>query len=313
MKSELPNTFVIGVPKAGTTSFTRYLGQHPDIFVPTDLEPNYFYLSTRSPERTEGPAPSGTIDHVLYPRSTGDLEQYLARYQDAVEPVRIDGSVRYLYHAAALEAIRDTCMARHVVILRDPAERIVSHWRMMRQYQLEPLPLLEALSAEDARIAAGWGYDWHYSRVSDYVPQLQRLFSLFPREDTHIVFYGDFVRAPVDILREAFRFCGVDPAFTVDRTQRGMVAMEYRSNRLARLVNWPGPVSRTIDALPGRTGRKLHRFIDRRNRRRPSPLGADTLSMLRSRLPHDDEELADLLEIPSRDLADRMSSQRSGS
>ena len=42
---QLPNFFIVGAAKAGTTSLWRYLLQHPDIFMPSDIlykEPAYF-------------------------------------------------------------------------------------------------------------------------------------------------------------------------------------------------------------------------------------------------------------------------------
>jgi hypothetical protein len=38
----LPNFFVVGVPKAGTTSLYHYLSQHPQIYMSPIKEPTYF-------------------------------------------------------------------------------------------------------------------------------------------------------------------------------------------------------------------------------------------------------------------------------
>jgi Sulfotransferase family len=40
--SALPNFFIVGAPKAGTTSLYYYLGQHPDVYMSPVKEPNYF-------------------------------------------------------------------------------------------------------------------------------------------------------------------------------------------------------------------------------------------------------------------------------
>jgi len=37
-----PNFLIAGAARAGTTSLHEYLGQHPDIFMSTFKEPNYF-------------------------------------------------------------------------------------------------------------------------------------------------------------------------------------------------------------------------------------------------------------------------------
>ncbi len=38
----IPNYLVIGASKCGTSSLCRLLGQHPDMFMSTPKEPNFF-------------------------------------------------------------------------------------------------------------------------------------------------------------------------------------------------------------------------------------------------------------------------------
>jgi hypothetical protein len=38
----LPNFFIVGAPKSGTTSLYAYLGQHPQIYMSPVEEPSYF-------------------------------------------------------------------------------------------------------------------------------------------------------------------------------------------------------------------------------------------------------------------------------
>lgn len=41
----LPNFFIIGAAKAGTSSIYMYLDQHPEIYFPEIKEPGYFAYS----------------------------------------------------------------------------------------------------------------------------------------------------------------------------------------------------------------------------------------------------------------------------
>ena len=45
--AKLPNFFIVGAPKAGTTSLYHYLDQHPQIYMSPIKEPNYFATETR--------------------------------------------------------------------------------------------------------------------------------------------------------------------------------------------------------------------------------------------------------------------------
>src|SRR5690349_7816414 len=46
--SRLPNFFIVGAPKAGTTSLYHYLDQHPQIYMSAIKEPNFFSSEIRA-------------------------------------------------------------------------------------------------------------------------------------------------------------------------------------------------------------------------------------------------------------------------
>lgn len=37
-----PNFFIVGAPKCGTTALSKYLSEHPNIFISEVKEPHYF-------------------------------------------------------------------------------------------------------------------------------------------------------------------------------------------------------------------------------------------------------------------------------
>jgi len=39
---KLPNLFIVGAPRSGTTSLYNYLKQHPEVFMSPIKEPHYF-------------------------------------------------------------------------------------------------------------------------------------------------------------------------------------------------------------------------------------------------------------------------------
>lgn len=49
-----PNFFIVGAPKAGTTSLYHYLRQHPQIYMSPIKEPNYFASEIRAGNVCEG-------------------------------------------------------------------------------------------------------------------------------------------------------------------------------------------------------------------------------------------------------------------
>ncbi len=45
----LPNLFVVGAPKSGTTALHRYLDQHPQVAMSAVKEPKFFLADGRAP------------------------------------------------------------------------------------------------------------------------------------------------------------------------------------------------------------------------------------------------------------------------
>jgi sulfotransferase family protein len=190
----LPNLFVIGAAKSGTTAFHYYLSLHPAIHMSVDKEPNYFS------DEIERASPAGA-------------EQRLARYErlfDSPLDVRGESSVRYSFHPypsgvpAAIHA--RVPEARFIYMVRDPVKRTLSHYRHRVALNTEHRTLEEVIrEPNDA--------EERYLCASMYAMQLEQYRRFFPAERFHVVAHEDFVRDPRSVLRSAFDFLGVDPSF----------------------------------------------------------------------------------------------------
>ncbi len=102
--------------------------------------------------------------------------------------------------------------ARIVAVLRDPVDRAYSNWNHLRADGLEPIPrFLDALAAEDARVAGGWAPFWHYRRLGRYAEQLRSLYEHFPRDQVLLLRYRELVDDPVGTVTRVDRFLGVQP------------------------------------------------------------------------------------------------------
>jgi len=293
MVGSMPNAFILGVAKAGTSSLARSLGEHPEVFVPETKEPNY-YLLRHGPLNAKGGGSPKAVAFMLHRFSIADPDAYRSLYAPGAEAAfRIDGSVRYLYHPEALESLVAAHPgARHIVVLRDPAERAISHWRMNRQNHLEPLSLPDALAAEDERVAAGWAWDWHYRRVGTYAPQLRRLFDMVPQEDVLVVRYGDFVRDPQATVDACFGHLGVPP-HPVGLGHRLMSPSEPRWALPDRLVEHPTAVRTIIRKHP--RGPRFIDWVRSHNTRPPGPVDTALVEDLRRTFEADLGEVATLL------------------
>lgn len=116
----------------------------------------------------------------------------------------------YLYYPRAIERIaRYNPKMKLVISLRNPVGRAFSQWNMRRDKGQEPLEFLDALK-RDQEIGIWKGPRGNaYLARSLYVPQLEKVFKLFPRDQVFILKYENFRAEPFPILDCVFDFLGV--------------------------------------------------------------------------------------------------------
>ncbi|EPZ44556.1 hypothetical protein N007_10785 [Alicyclobacillus acidoterrestris ATCC 49025] len=173
----LPNFLVIGAAKAGTTALYRYLSQHPEVFMPSIKEPNYFALANRE-VRFQGPG-----DDRTNRSSITRFADYQALFDEADGYQAVgEASPMYLYTADAANRIHDLIPnVKLIVILRDPVERAHSAYLHLRRDEREPLAnFADAIAAEEERIAKHWAPMWHLRGVVSTSNSCNRTSMCFP-------------------------------------------------------------------------------------------------------------------------------------
>jgi len=207
----LPDFFIAGAPKAGTTALHAALTHHPQLYFPRSKEPKYFLCGDRPPDldRQRGPGDAHSAGEWVWRRD---------RYERLFDPAP-EGSLRgeatpfYLYDRAAQRRIQEARPdAKLVVLLRDPVDRAYSNWMHLWSDGLEPISdFVAACAAEEERIARGWAPFWHYRALGRFGEQLDHLYSLFPREQVLVQRYRQLVDEPVATLDRVCTFLGVSP------------------------------------------------------------------------------------------------------
>ena len=203
----LPDFFIIGAPKAGTTALHAALAAHPGLFMSRVKEPKFFLSEGPPPSRGGGPGDVQTYREHIWRRA-----EYEALFADAPRGMlRGESTPFYLYRTDAQERIRALIPdAKLIVILRDPVERAHSNWTHLWSAGLDPIGnFVEACAEEDARVAAGWADFWHYTRLGKYGEQLENLFLHFPQEQVFILRYRALIDAPAQTLDDICEFLGV--------------------------------------------------------------------------------------------------------
>ena len=240
MNPELPNLFLAGVQKGGTTALAQFLGSHPEIGLAAGKEAHVL-------DRAD-----------IGQWSAGRIAKRYARHFEGCGEVRyrLDATPIYCYYPPALEAIaRVQPQARLIVLLRDPVERAVSHYRMEFGRGNERRGALAAFALEPWRLwreAQSGTVLGPARRVASYVDrgryrrQLQQLLNHFPPEQVLVLRSEALRRHHQAVLNQVFDWLGLArqtvPAQTVFAGQRGpkvgKIARALLRARLWREQGW---------------------------------------------------------------------------
>ena len=245
----LPNFFIVGAAKAGTTSLYHYLGQHPEIYMSPVKEPHYFCVEFRE-ENVEPEA------RVTVAKANRELEQFLngpmegqrfggtiSRWEDYVRLFANAGGAKaigeatpaYLWSPGAAAAIYEKIPhAKILILLRDPAERAFSHYHHLLANGAVRWSFGEhirrCLAHRGTRIC---GF-YPFLELGLYAQQVERYLGLFGR-NVWIGFHDDFKHRQTEMFQQIFRLLEVAVNFQLDTSHRHLEAQVPRMNWIGKL------------------------------------------------------------------------------
>jgi len=308
----VPDFFIVGHPKCGTSALWKMLMAHPEIFMSEVKEPRYFSsdLWSRFPPKR----PAAARLHTL--------EGYQELFAGA-GPGQLAGEATpdYLRSMVAAKAIAEVQPAAKIIaFLREPADFLRSFHLQMVSSNVETERSFErAIGLEEERRAGRKiPRDCYqpktllYSDHVRYAEQLQRFHAVFPPENVMVIIYDDFRKDNQATVVRVLEFLGVDPTVPVPAVQTAP-NKAIRSPTMHRLANaariarlYPeagGPVGRAINAVAPRA---VHSDAFRTGWRRlayttPSPPSEKFMRELRRRFK---PLVVETSEYLGRDLVD---------
>src|ERR1700719_4663253 len=238
--ARIPDFFIVGHAKCGTTALYEALRRHPQIFMPRLKEPWYFARNNPHPQLDR----ERSIEYTGRRRET--LEEYLANFADArADQLVGEGSTSYLWSkVAAAEIAKAQPSARIIAILREPAAFLRSlHLQRLTDHIESETDFAKALALDDERRAgrmipryAFWPQSIIYSDQSRYVEQLRRYDAVFPRDQILVLIYEDYRRDNDATLGRVLDFLGVDAHRSVHVAESNTTSKRVRSNRVNDLA-----------------------------------------------------------------------------
>jgi hypothetical protein len=233
----LPNLFVIGAAKAGTTSLARWLDDHPHAAVAPAKEVNFFSYDG------------------LWSRG---IDWYADQFDGLDAHVLCDASPSYLPAREAPARLAGTVpQARLVALLRDPVERAYAHYWWLRNWGAEDREFLDVVRAEVTGELTPLGC----VDPSRYVDHLERYAAHFPREQLLVLAFDELSSDPAGMFGQVCDFAGLDRVVPTSVGTAYNPSAQVRSRRLWR---WAGRRrERSWRDLPRGVDRLLVRYPDR--------------------------------------------------
>lgn len=187
---------IVGSMKSGTTSLFNYLAQHPEISPCNYKEPGFFRRSNRfakgfdyyrnlwnwDPDihkiALEASAGYTTISPTSpYPNNMLNAAESIAKFKEAT-----NSNFKFIY------------------IMRNPLERIESHYTHVRAWQYYDKPIPEE----------------HKNKIIDiskYAMQIEEYYQRFDANSILLVKFEDMKNNPSDFLKKVCQFLEIDPQF----------------------------------------------------------------------------------------------------
>lgn len=215
MNYKVPNLFLIGAPKSGTTALAKGLGQHPRIFIPQKKEPRYFDARTFYDYKEDYPITS--LDQYLsfYPTPKSDNFLY-----------RMDASVFNMYDVNSISEILSLSpKSKFIVILRDP---LTASKSMHKQRLKSPKGNMREISEDFCEC---WGYLkyrrdgrgypkkcrnkilFRYDLLYSYEKYIPTIINQIGRSNIFIGKYENFKEQPNTFYQKIAHFLELDEKF----------------------------------------------------------------------------------------------------
>ena len=215
----MPDFFIGGVQKGGTTSLYHALVQHPQIIPAKNKE--IFYYGTTS-NYNKGLS-------FYKPHFATKFYKYLHQLRLGKSAFCIEASTNTIDSTEAPKRIlNDNPQAKIIFVLRNPVDRAFSHYKMAVRRGWELAGFEEALELEKQRISEGLvhplsdpNHNYAYQRLGYtsrgiYVNHLKRWLKEFPAEQILILSSEEFFEDPQKAFVEMCEFLKLDIHLDID-------------------------------------------------------------------------------------------------
>jgi len=221
----MPNFFIVGVARSGTTSLYAYLSDTPGVFMSTEKEPEYFHSHSAQSRKD---------------RAIKQQSEYLKLFKGATDEKAIgEASPGYFKNPESAKLIHNAVpTAKIIILLRDPVEWAFSFylWRRTKGTVEQSFHEMIIRNIENNKKGI-------VSELGMYTPSVKNFQDIFGIDRVKVLIFEEFIKETKKTVKGVLEFLGVDaepPAsiekpYNVYRAPRGKLSQNILTND--RLVN----------------------------------------------------------------------------
>ncbi len=203
-----PNTFIIGVQKAGTTTLDDWLSQHPEIYGYETLKDVHLFARFKSFAEIEERLKQEPVDYKG-------------------EPVVLQSAVNYIFYPSMLQQMaQHSANAKLIVILRNPVQRAFSAYYYFKKMLREKRSAHEALMYQPKKNLpfSKDNNDFTYIEHGMYGEQIKNCLQYFSVKQLLVLDYEE-LKNPSALLKKIFSFLEINPDFQPDLTPKNVTGI----------------------------------------------------------------------------------------
>ncbi|MBE9097328.1 tetratricopeptide repeat-containing sulfotransferase family protein [Tychonema sp. LEGE 07203] len=236
---KVPNFIIIGSQRCGTTSLYTYLAQHPQVLTPIKKEMDFFSW------------------HFYR-----GFDWYLAHFPQIPEGgefVTGEASPSYFDCREAPKRLYSACPeAKLIVLLRNPADRAISHFYRLKGLNWEGRSLDRAIKDEIERLNQNPEYiigeePGNYLARGRYIEFMKNWLALFPKQQLLILKSEDFYAGAAASVKQVLEFLEL-PEYQLPEYQNANPGFYPRVNESVRelLNDYFKPYNQELEEYLGR-------------------------------------------------------------
>ncbi len=221
----LPDIYIIGAQKSGTTTLYDWIAQHPQIFG-DPLGKDFPFFSQDS----------------LYKKGPKELAKFSKGAKSNQMVLGGDANTMFIKDAGE-RLYKVIPNAKLIAILRNPVDRAYSAYchAVERLFEMRSFEQAIMEELEGCVYSSIDSMRKDYLRHGLYAQQLKSILKYYPKEQLFIIIFEEWKKKPKEIMKKVFEFIEVNPNFIPVMRVKNVTKGRYRSRLVAKIIHWRTP------------------------------------------------------------------------